>query len=150
MSQARQAIHVLNGPNLNLLGEREPEVYGSESLADVEAVCRSEARRQGLEVEFRQTNHEGELVDWIQEASRGASAIVVNAAGLSYGSVPVIDALRAVPCPVIEVHLSNIHAREPYRRTSDISPVVLGVIAGLGACGYGLAVRALAQMVKRS
>ena len=150
MTGTRQGIHVLNGPNLNLLGDREPEVYGSESLADIEALCRARAGRHGLALEFRQTNHEGELVDWIQAASRSAAGIVINAAGLSYGSVPLIDAIRAAPCPVIEVHLSNIHAREEYRRTSDISPAVLGVIAGLGAEGYAMAVDALAGIIHRS
>lgn len=150
MTGARQSIHVLNGPNLNLLGEREPDVYGSESLADIEALCRARAGRHGFDLEFRQTNHEGQLVDWIQDASRSAAGIVINAAGLSYGSVPVIDALRAAPCPVVEVHLSNIHAREQYRRTSDVSPAVLGVIAGLGAQGYFLAVDALARIANRN
>lgn len=146
MAAEKRVIHVLNGPNLNLLGEREPEVYGPESLADIEALCRARAAEHRLAVEFRQTNHEGKLVDWIQEASREANGIVINAAGLSYGSVPLIDALRAATCPVIEVHLSNIHARESYRRTSDVSPVVLGVIAGLGSCGYVLALDALARI----
>ena len=150
MSDGQKEIHVLNGPNLNLLGEREPAVYGRESLADVEALCRTHAERHGFAVDFRQTNHEGELVDWIQESSRQAAGIVINAAGLSYGSIPVIDALRAVPCPVVEVHLSNIHAREEYRRSSDVSPVVRGVIAGLGASGYALAVEALAGILSRS
>ena len=150
MTGTRRAIHVLNGPNLNLLGEREPDMYGNESLADIEALCRARAGRHGFELVFRQTNHEGELVDWIQEASRSAAGIVINAAGLSYGSVPLIDAIRATPCPVVEVHLSNIHAREEYRRTSHISPSVLGVIAGLGAQGYAMAVDALARIVKRS
>ena len=150
MTGTRQAIHVLNGPNLNLLGEREPDMYGNESLADIEALCRARAGRHGFELVFRQTNHEGELVDWIQEASRSAAGIVINAAGLSYGSVPLIDAIRATPCPVVEVHLSNIHAREEYRRTSDISPSVLGVIVGLGALGYAMAVDALARIVNRS
>lgn len=150
MSEGRKEIHVLNGPNLNILGEREPDVYGRESLADIEALCRGCAERHGLAVAFRQTNHEGQLVDWIQESSRRAAGIVINAAGLSYGSIPVIDALRAVPCPVVEVHLSNIHAREEYRRSSDVSPVVSGVIAGLGARGYVLAVEALVGILNES
>ena len=140
-------VHVLNGPNLNLLGRREPGIYGTATLAGIEARCRQRAAGHGLRVVFRQTNHEGELVDWIQAAS-GAAGLVINAAGLSYGSVPVVDALRALTCPVIEVHLSNIHAREAYRQHSDLSPCVLGVIAGLGGDGYVLAMDALAGRIR--
>ncbi len=150
MTAAPGAIYVLNGPNLNLLGEREPEIYGFATLADIEAACRSRAARRGLEVEFRQTNHEGALVDWVQEAARVGAGIAINAAGLSYGSVPLIDAVRFAPCPTVEVHLSNIHAREAFRRTSDLSPFVRGVIAGFGAHGYVLAIDALARIVEES
>jgi len=148
MSSGPGPVYILNGPNLNLLGRREPDVYGRHALPDLEAMCQAHAAERGMSVEFRQTNHEGVLVDWIQEASEGGSGILINAAGLSYGSVAVIDALRAAACPAVEVHLSNIHAREAFRRRSDISPHVVGVIAGLGAHGYLLGLDALAWRVK--
>jgi 3-dehydroquinate dehydratase-2 len=138
-------ILVLNGPNLNLLGTREPGTYGSQTLADIEALCRSEGKALGLAIDFRQSNHEGELVTWIQEARDGADAIVINPAAYSHTSVAIHDALRAVGLPTVEVHLTNIHTREPFRHHSYVSSVAKGVICGLGAAGYRLALIALAE-----
>lgn len=138
-------IYILNGPNLNLLGVREPEIYGRERLSDIETRCRNKAKTLGLEVVFRQSNHEGELVDWIQEARDKAAGIVINAAGYTHTSVAVLDALTASDLPIIEVHLSNIHRREAFRQQSYVSQIADGVIAGLGATGYELALEALAK-----
>ena len=133
-------LAILNGPNLNLLGEREPAVYGRLTLADIEAMCREAAK--GAEMTFAQTNSEGGLIDAVQAARHG-DGIVINPGGYTHTSVALRDALAACACPVIEVHLSNPHAREAFRHTSLVSPVVSGVIAGLGAEGYRLAVAAL-------
>ena len=133
-------IYVLNGPNLNLLGTREPEVYGPETLADIEAAVR--ARAGETEVEFRQTNHEGILVDWVQEASVKASAVVLNAGAYTHTSVALHDALRACEAPIIEVHLSNIAKRESFRKRNFVAPVAAGSISGLGSLGYQLAIDA--------
>lgn len=141
-------VFVLNGPNLNLLGTREPATYGAGTLADIEQLCRGEAQLQGLEIDFRQSNHEGELVTWIQQAVGTADGIVINPAAYSHTSVAIHDALRAVALPVIEVHLSNIHAREPFRHHSYVSAIALGVICGLGPMGYRFAVAALAERIK--
>ena len=138
-------IYILNGPNLNLLGVREPEIYGRERLSDIETRCRNKAKALGLEVVFRQSNHEGELVDWIQEARDEAAGIVINAAGYTHTSVAVLDALTASDLPIIEVHLSNIHRREAFRQQSYVSQIADGVIAGLGGTGYELALEALAK-----
>ena len=138
-------IIVLNGPNLNMLGTREPGTYGSQTLADIEALCHAEAEKLDLTCDFRQSNHEGELVTWIQQARGTADAIVINPAAYSHTSVAIHDALRAVGLPTIEVHLSNIHTREPFRHHSYVSAVALGVICGLGAAGYKLALHALAE-----
>lgn len=140
-------VFVLNGPNLNLLGSREPSLYGDKSFADIERECRDEASALGLAVDFRQTNHEGVLVDWIQEAGGSAKAIVLNPGAYTHTSVAVHDAIRAVGLPLIEVHLSNIFAREPFRHHSYVSPVASGVICGLGPDGYRLALRALKPLV---
>ena len=140
-------IWVLNGPNLNMLGQREPHIYGSDTLADLEAACRAAAGEHGLALEFRQTNHEGELVDWIQQARGSAAGIVINAAGLTHTSVALADALRLADLPIIEVHLSNVFAREPFRHHSYISAVAEGVICGLGGHGYLLAIAALARRI---
>ncbi len=140
-------VFVLNGPNLNLLGQREPAVYGRAGLADIESVCRDAGKRFGLSVDFRQTNHEGELVDWIQEAAGGAKGIVINPGALTHTSLALQDAIRAVGLPVIEVHLSNIFARERVRHHSFVSPVAAGVICGLGPEGYVLALQALQPLV---
>lgn len=138
-------ILVLNGPNLNMLGIREPQTYGSQTLADIEQMTRDEGSALGLEVETRQSNIEGELVTWIQQSMGKFDAIVINPGAYSHTSVAIHDAIRAVGLPVIEVHLSNIYTREAFRHHSYVSPVALGVICGLGATGYRLALRALAE-----
>lgn len=138
-------VLVLNGPNLNMLGTREPQTYGSQTLADVEALCVSEGDKLGLEVVCRQSNREGELVEWIQQALGTFGGIVINAGGYSHTSVAIPDAIRAVGVPTVEVHISNIYARESFRHHSYISAVAAGVICGLGATGYTLALRALAD-----
>lgn len=138
-------VLVLNGPNLNMLGVREPATYGSQTLADIEKLCKAEGKKLGLTVTCRQSNHEGELVEWIQQALGTADAIVINPAAYSHTSLAIHDALRAVGLPVVEVHLSNIHAREPFRHHSYVSPVATAVICGLGATGYKLALAALAE-----
>jgi 3-dehydroquinate dehydratase-2 len=145
-----RTVLVLNGPNLNLLGTREPAVYGSATLADVEALCRSEAERHGLAVEARQSNHEGELVDWVQEAGRRHAAgdvvgVVLNAGAYTHTSVALRDAVAGTGVPVVEVHVSNVHAREAFRQHSYLSAVAAGVIVGFGVDGYALAVTALAR-----
>lgn len=136
-------VFVLNGPNLNLLGKREPGIYGSETLADIEAACRETGERIGLAVDFRQTNVEGVLVDWIQEAGEAAKGLVLNAGAYTHTSIAIHDALRASGLPVIEVHLSNIFARETFRHHSYVSPVARAVICGLGLRSYTLALEAL-------
>ena len=141
-------VYVLNGPNLNLLGHRQPEIYGRDTLADIQARLDARGRTLGLGVAFRQTNHEGQLVDWIHEARSEASAIIINAAAYTHTSVALLDALSACDLPVIEVHLSNIYKREPFRHKSYISPVALGIICGLGPKGYELALDALAERLQ--
>ncbi|WP_350333861.1 type II 3-dehydroquinate dehydratase [Coralliovum pocilloporae] len=143
-------VYVLNGPNLNLLGEREPGVYGAETLSSIQEKCNAKAETLGLTIDFRQTNHEGELVDWIQEARLNASGVVINPAAYTHTSVALHDAVRALACPVIEVHLSNIHARESFRHQSYISPVAAGVICGFGAHGYELGLDALASILAKT
>lgn len=140
-------IYVLNGPNLNLLGKREPDIYGRQTLDDIAALCATRAESFGLTVEFRQSNLEGELVNWIQEAREKASGIMVNAGGLTHTSVALLDALQAAELPVIEVHLSNIFRREDYRHHSYVSKAATGVICGLGAAGYALAIEAMAGIL---
>jgi 3-dehydroquinate dehydratase II len=139
-------IHVLNGPNLNLLGVREPEVYGRDTLADVQSLC--ERAAEGATVVFRQTNHEGELVDQVQEAREKASALVINAAGYTHTSVALLDALRTLTIPIVECHLSNPAARERFRHRSYISPVATGVVSGFGSFSYELAVRAALRLAQ--
>lgn len=139
-------IFVLNGPNLNLLGSREPEIYGSTTLADIEAQVRARAAQAGITVDFRQSNHEGDLVDWLQEARAKAAGVILNAGAYTHTSVALHDALKAVEVPVIEVHISNPYRREPFRHTSYVSPAVTGTICGVGAQGYALAVEALAAL----
>lgn len=142
-------ILVLNGPNLNLLGTREPAVYGSATLADAEALCRSEAAVAGLAIDFRQTNAEHEMVEWIQAGRHGLVGMVINPAAFSYAGYPVLDALKMVDCPVVEVHISNLHRREEeWRKNSLMTAAVTGVISGLGIAGYGLAVRYLAGLAR--
>ena len=141
-------ILVVNGPNLNWLGEREPEVYGRETLADIEKACRAKATELGLGLDFRQSNSEAEIVAMIQEARRKASGIVVNAAALTHSSVAILDALQAAGLPVIEVHLSNIFRREDFRHRSFVSRAADGVICGLRGQGYVLALAAMARLVR--
>ncbi|MDP3835357.1 MAG: type II 3-dehydroquinate dehydratase [Hydrogenophaga sp.] len=138
-------VYILNGPNLNLLGVREPHVYGSTTLAEVEQLCRRVTAELGLGCEFRQSNHEGVLVDWVQEAREKAAAVVVNPAGLSFRSIPLLDALKTLDQPIAEVHITNIHRRDPIYQQSLISLAATGVICGFGAFGYELAIRAVAQ-----
>ena len=140
-------IFILNGPNLNLLGKREPNLYGSTTLAEIEAACVARGKSLGLRVDFRQTNIEGVLVDWIQEAADEAAGIVINPGAYTHTSVALHDAIRGTGLPVIEVHLSNIFAREPFRHHSYVSPVAKGVICGLGALGYTLALEALQPLI---
>jgi 3-dehydroquinate dehydratase-2 len=140
-------VFILNGPNLNLLGTREPDVYGARTLKDIEADCRAAATRLGLGVEFRQSNHEGALVDWIQEAGRTAKGLVINPGAYTHTSVALHDAIKGARIPTVEVHLSNIFARETFRHHSYVSPVASGVICGLGPIGYVLALEALAKLV---
>ena len=132
-------ILILNGPNLNMLGLREPEIYGRQTLDDIRALCESHAEAQGLAIDFRQSNHEGELIDWIQQAPKEHAGIILNPGGYTHTSVAIMDALRAVALPAIEVHLSNIHRREPFRRRSYVAQAVQGSICGFGAHGYLLA-----------
>jgi 3-dehydroquinate dehydratase-2 len=142
-------ILVLNGPNLNLLGKRQPEIYGHETLDDVEAECQRVAAELGLSVDFRQSNAEHELISWLHEARETAAAIVINPAGYSHTSVAIMDALAACPCPIIEVHISNIHRREPFRHHSYVSHVATGVICGCGTQGYTLALRRLSVLLEK-
>jgi 3-dehydroquinate dehydratase-2 len=144
-------LYVLNGPNLNLLGVREPEIYGRETLADVQALC--ERTAQGATVVFRQTNHEGELIDWIQEAREKADALVINPAGYGHTSVALLDALKTLTVPIVECHLSNPAARERFRHRTYVSAIAAGVVSGFGPMSYELAVKAalgLAQERRRS
>lgn len=143
-------VFVLNGPNLNMLGLREPSIYGGKSLREIGEDCVARGKALGLTVDFRQTNHEGVLVDWIQEAAGGAVGIVLNPGAYTHTSVAVHDAIRAGGRPVIEVHLSNIFAREPFRHHSYVSPVAAGVICGLGPEGYLLALDALKHLTAGS
>jgi 3-dehydroquinate dehydratase-2 len=138
-------VLVINGPNLNMLGIREPKVYGSQTLSDIEAICKAEGKKLGLAVECRQSNREGEICEWIQEAYGKKDGIVLNPAGYSHTSVAIRDAISAVGIPTVEVHLSNIHAREEFRHFSYVSAVAVGVICGFGAAGYRLALAALAE-----
>ncbi|HMN74878.1 MAG TPA: type II 3-dehydroquinate dehydratase [Burkholderiaceae bacterium] len=145
---------VLNGPNLNLLGSREPAVYGAQTLADVEALCRAACAEHGLALDFRQSNHEGVLVDWIHEAGRAQAAgllagVVFNAGAYTHTSIALHDAIKGTGVAVIELHISNVHAREPFRHHSYIAPVARGVIAGLGVAGYALAIAGLARVAEQ-
>jgi len=139
-------ILVLNGPNLNMLGVRQPEIYGRETLADIEAAFRARGDELGLKIDFRQSNVEGELVTWIQEAREQVGGIVINAAAYTHTSVALLDALSLIDAPIIEVHLSNIYARDSFRHHSYISPVATGVICGLGSVGYLLALDAIDKL----
>ena len=145
-------VLVLNGPNLNLLGTRTPEVYGSATLADVEALCRVEGQRLGLEIDIRQSNHEGQLIDWIHEAGKGVKTgdvlgVVLNPGAYGHTSIALHDAIEGTGVPLVEVHISNVHRRERFRHHSYVSPVATGIIAGFGVAGYALAIRGLAEAV---
>ncbi len=144
----RISILIVNGPNLNMLGKREPAIYGHDTLADIEASCRAKAGELGLDIDFRQSNREGELVDWTQSAGSDHKGIVINAGGYTHTSVALLDALIASGLPVIEVHLSNIFRREEFRHHSYISRAASGVICGFGLKGYLMALDAMAQMIR--
>ncbi|MBB5044104.1 type II 3-dehydroquinate dehydratase [Shinella fusca] len=139
-------LFVLNGPNLNALGKREPGIYGGHTLADIEALCKAEGEKLGFAVDFRQSNHEGDLVDWIHEAGDVAAGIAINAGAYTHTSLALHDAIRAIKIPVVELHLSNVHAREEFRHKSMIAPAVKGVICGFGAHSYILALHALSSI----
>ena len=140
-------IYVLNGPNLNLLGTREPEIYGADTLDDIAGALEDRAQALGVRVEVRQSNHEGHLVDWLHEAqAEGAKAVILNAAGFTHSSIAIHDAIKAIVTPVIEVHLSNPHARESFRHRSYVARVARGTIAGFGGLGYELALDAAARL----
>ncbi len=141
-------VHILNGPNLNLLGSREPDIYGTSTLADIERMCAERLAEYDLEMKFDQSNDEGALVDMVQAARSTASGLILNAGAYTHTSIALHDALQALEIPAIEVHLSNIFAREPFRHHSYISPTVQGVICGLGPRGYLLAVDAIATLIK--
>ena len=143
-------IYVLSGPNLNLLGVREPEIYGHQTLEDVQRLCEARASALGCAIVFRQSNHEGELIDWIQEARAQGSAVVINPAGYGHTSVAILDALKAVGLPVVECHLSNPASREAFRHQTYVSLAATGVVAGFGAASYELAVEAAAGLVRRA
>jgi 3-dehydroquinate dehydratase-2 len=136
-------IHIINGPNLNLLGTREPETYGSLTLADIETRLRARAAARGAQITFRQSNHEGDLVTWIQQAGAAAEPVILNAGAYTHTSIAIHDAIRGAKAHVIEVHLSNVHARESFRHKSFIAPVAAGVILGFGALSYELALEAV-------
>ena len=140
-------IAVLNGPNINMLGLREPAKYGTATLDDLEALCAEAAEALGLAIDFRQTNAEGELITWVQECRGRAAGIVINPAGFTHTSIALMDALLAVDLPVVEVHITNIHRREEFRHLSYVSKAATGIIAGLGIGGYALALRAMAERV---
>jgi 3-dehydroquinate dehydratase II len=143
-------IFVLNGPNLNALGKREPGIYGGQTLADIEAMCKAEGQALGFDVDFRQSNHEGMLVDWLHEAGEKAAGVAVNPGAYGHTSIAMHDAIRAIAVPVVELHLSNIHAREEFRHKSMIAPAVKGVICGFGAQSYILALHALKNLTDKS
>jgi 3-dehydroquinate dehydratase-2 len=143
-----KTLYIFNGPNLNTLGMREPEIYGHATLKDVEKLCKTTAKRFGLDVDFRQSNHEGVIIDWIHEAqAKKAAGIIINPAGYTNTSIAILDALLLIKAPVLEVHITNIHKRESFRHMSYISKAARGVIAGCGIEGYALAITAVAGMI---
>lgn len=142
-----KTVAILNGPNLNLLGTREPKIYGSETLSDIEQMCATKAASLDIEIDFKQSNIEGELVGWIQDAKTGADGIIINAAAYTHTSIAILDALNTCDCPIIEVHLSNIHQRESFRHKSYVSRAADGMICGLGSIGYTLALDAIAARI---
>jgi 3-dehydroquinate dehydratase II len=141
-------IHVLSGPNLNLLGTREPEIYGKDTLEDVRTRCEARAASRGVEVVFRQSNHEGVLIDWVHEARESASALIINPAGYGHTSIALLDALKALSIPVIECHLSNPAAREEFRRHTFVSLAATGIVSGFGAASYELALEAAFGLIR--
>lgn len=143
-----RVVFVLNGPNLNLLGAREPELYGRETLDDVQRRCTTRAEALGLDLDFRQSNYEGKLIDFVHEARSKACGIVINPAGLSFGSIPLLDALKTFNGPIVEIHITNIHKRDAIYHRSLVSTVATGVIAGLGTLGYELAIEAVAASLE--
>jgi 3-dehydroquinate dehydratase II len=143
-------IYVLNGPNLNLLGTREPHIYGTTSLQDVHGACEARAKTLGFEIVFRQSNHEGELIDWVQEAREKASALVLNPAGYGHTSISLLDSLKTLAIPIVECHLSNPATREEFRRSTYVSLAATGVVAGFGAASYELAIEAAAGLAKKA
>jgi len=145
---ATPVISIFNGPNLNMLGTRQPELYGRETLSDIETLCRSHAATLGLAVEFRQSNHEGELVTWIQQTRGRAAGLILNAGAYTHTSVAILDALLAAEVPTVEVHLSNIHQRDSFRHHSYVAQAAKGMICGFGSHGYILALDALARLIK--
>jgi 3-dehydroquinate dehydratase-2 len=148
LAKTRHNILVLNGPNLNMLGVREPDVYGFKNLSQIALECEEYAEELGFGLDFRQTNHEGELVTIIQEAREAAAGVIINAGAYSHTSVAILDALKILECPIVEVHLSNIHKREAFRHHSYVSSVATGVIVGLGAHGYILALDAMRALLE--
>lgn len=150
MANDQQSVLIVNGPNLNMLGLREPSIYGADTLADIEAACADRAVDLGLMVDFRQSNLEGEIVGWIQEARQVQDGIIINAGAYSHTSVAILDALQAAELPIVEVHLSNIYRREEFRHHSYISRAAQGVICGLGAHGYVLALDAMAGLLENN
>jgi 3-dehydroquinate dehydratase II len=142
-------VLILNGPNLNLLGKREPHIYGHETLADVEAQCRALGAELGLDIAFKQSNAEHQLIDWIHEARESAAGIIINPAAFTHSSIAIMDALSACAFPILEVHISNVHRREEFRHHSYVSLVATGVIAGFGVHGYQLALRQMAHLLER-
>jgi 3-dehydroquinate dehydratase II len=145
---AGATVLVLNGPNLNLLGVREPATYGRETLADIEEACLERAAALGLSLDFRQSNHEGQLIDWIQEARENADGIILNAGAYTHSSIAILDALKAAELPIVEVHLSNIYRRDSFRHISYVSAVAHGIICGFGGQGYVLALDAMARLLE--
>lgn len=150
MPLSQPLVAILNGPNMNMLGLRQPHLYGTATLDDVETLCAETAEELGLGIDFRQTNGEGELISWVQECRSRAAGIVINPAGYTSTSIALMDALLASELPVIEVHVTNIHKREAFRHESYVSKVAVGVIAGLGIRGYSLALRAMADILEES
>ena len=142
-------ILILNGPNLNLLGTREPDIYGHDTLADIERRCAQKAKALGFEIAMRQSNNEGDLINWIHEAVKEWSAIVINPAAYTHTSVAIMDALKLVNCPIVEVHISNIYQRETFRHHSYVSPVATGVICGFGPAGYEFALEAISDLLRK-
>jgi 3-dehydroquinate dehydratase-2 len=149
-TDSRPLIAVLNGPNMNMLGLRQPHMYGAATLDDVEQLCAETAEHLNLAIDFRQTNGEGELVSWVQECRDRAAGIIINPAGYTTTSIALMDALLAAELPVIEVHVTNIHRREEFRQHSFVSKAAVGVICGLGIRGYGLALRAMAEIIEEA